>query len=242
MRFLVFVTAFGLSLISWAADPEIIYHDKDFLKHEKRALAAYLVGLKITPGSKIHVTRFDRDKANTDYVLVILGDHERILVIEPSLRDGFSERGAVWFPMSDPNAKAVSFELLKDTVANQEILYVMATKGCAALYWTGEVIKSERLRCRSSAGEYLRERSQCFSDKGEWHPMGLGGYTGCTRPTRDAGKACNDSSQCDGPCLYAGENKDADGNLIGACKPNDNPFGCFSYIKKGQRAGGMCAD
>jgi hypothetical protein len=46
-------------------------------------------------------------------------------------------------------------------------------------------------------------KRECESMGGKWHGeiVGRGRQWGCERPTRDKGKRCTDSSQCEGMCL-----------------------------------------
>ena len=60
--------------------------------------------------------------------------------------------------------------------------------------------------------------------------VGLAGPT-CAKPTKDAGKACSDSSQCEGFCLAQTK----------TCTPTSPYFGCFAVLERGQTPT-LCVD
>ena len=64
----------------------------------------------------------------------------------------------------------------------------------------------------------------------------------CVAPTRDGGKACTDSSQCEGRCLDVGNAPRQDGVVVGACQVDDNPCGTFPLIENGKHGGVLNAD
>lgn len=65
--------------------------------------------------------------------------------------------------------------------------------GSAASAWAGvpPQIKNEA-ECKAKGGWWMGDRG------------GRGVTTGCNLPTRDAGKPCNDSAQCEGRCIPKG--------------------------------------
>ena len=52
----------------------------------------------------------------------------------------------------------------------------------------------------------------------------------CAMPTRDAGKACNDISECEGLCMSDGK-----------CSELDNNFGCTDVLVEGEKVT-ICID
>lgn len=55
----------------------------------------------------------------------------------------------------------------------------------------------------------------------------------CSRPTKDAGRACTDGDQCEGFCLDTGKG--------GQCDAFTLKFGCFPIIEDGRRVT-ICVD
>ncbi len=55
----------------------------------------------------------------------------------------------------------------------------------------------------------IATQAECEAKGGFWMGSqgGRGVTTGCDLPTRDAGKPCNDSSQCEGRCIPKGLTK-----------------------------------
>lgn len=54
----------------------------------------------------------------------------------------------------------------------------------------------------------------------------------CARPTKDAGKSCNNSTQCESFCLA--ETK--------SCAPHRPYFGCFAVLNGGAGSPTICVD
>jgi hypothetical protein len=48
------------------------------------------------------------------------------------------------------------------------------------------------------------EEAACVARGGRWmgRVSGRGRMTGCNLPTHDAGKACSDKADCEGPCVH----------------------------------------
>jgi len=68
---------------------------------------------------------------------------------------------------------------------------------------------------------------ECVAGGGIWDPVqGRGHVTGCNPSTRDGGKACTDSSQCEGVCQH------------GTCTPNRFGRGC-GIVRDGRT---LCID
>ncbi len=85
------------------------------------------------------------------------------------------------------------------------------------------------------------ERATCVATGGTVERAGILGAERCTRPYRDAGMICSDSSQCQGKCIAgtAGANQ---ASTTGTCQETDNPFGCYAEVRNGQTGPGLCVD
>ncbi len=75
----------------------------------------------------------------------------------------------------------------------------------------------------------------CLAQGGVWGPQGMLQRDMCDLPAADAGKACTDSSQCQGLCMAS------DSPAVGACSPRVLNFGCFEVMADGE-ALGLCID
>lgn len=90
---------------------------------------------------------------------------------------------------------------------------------------------------------FEKDRIQCLAEKGEWRPMGRGHISGCVRTSRDGGKPCKKSAECEFGCLavwpkYPISETD---NASGQCAKTNNKFGCKDYFEEG-RIIGACID
>ncbi len=61
----------------------------------------------------------------------------------------------------------------------------------------------------------------------------------CVHSFADAGKACTDSSQCQGKCVSQGNATEA---TAGQCQAHDHQFGCYSEVKAGKAVNTICVD
>ena len=86
------------------------------------------------------------------------------------------------------------------------------------------------------------ERAQCLSGGGTVQRMGMAGHEMCVRPMKDAGKACTDSSQCEGRCIAPAETQVPAGNVTGTCQRTSAQFGCFGEVEQGRVRGILCVD
>lgn len=78
----------------------------------------------------------------------------------------------------------------------------------------------------------------CKAQGGSWQPVCMLGRNYCILSYADAGKACTDSSQCQGKCLVVPDRI----QTTGQCQLNNNPCGCFSTMEHGQPQPGLCID
>lgn len=81
----------------------------------------------------------------------------------------------------------------------------------------------------------------CTTAGGEWKKVGLAGNLACVLKTKDAGKSCTDSSQCEERCL-AGIDQTDTTKVVGQCQATNQPFGCFAEIKDGVAEPALCID
>lgn len=80
-------------------------------------------------------------------------------------------------------------------------------------------------------------REECLKKKGKWGKIGLSESEKCNLKTSDSGKACNDSSQCEGSCI--GEDISS---KAGTCSGWRITVGCYYFVSKGKVDGRICAD
>jgi hypothetical protein len=89
------------------------------------------------------------------------------------------------------------------------------------------------------------KRDKCLADGGTFQPMGLARSPGCIRYAKDAGKPCLGKGDCEAACLYVyapGVRPQSGMEAVGQCAPNDNPFGCKSFVENGRVVIGPCRD
>ncbi|MBI4094880.1 MAG: hypothetical protein HY435_01655 [Candidatus Liptonbacteria bacterium] len=106
--------------------------------------------------------------------------------------------------------------------------------------------------CRSSNSyiESLGSKAQCETAGGEWGQFGATKVEQCNYPTRDAGKACRSSDECEGDCfaeLTEGEKvRVASGEEIrktGRCTARTlDIFGCNAHVEGGIVIGILCGE
>ncbi len=93
----------------------------------------------------------------------------------------------------------------------------------------------------------------CEKVGGRWGPAGLFPRPICRMPTRDGGRLCGDTGECEGYCLAAltraqfdlvmrwrgGQQKLP---ILGKCTPHVPVFGCMAIVRQGVVTGIMCRD
>ena len=106
-------------------------------------------------------------------------------------------------------------------------------------YQENESIPSELLP--SSAVSQQLDEASCLETGGRWagDEMGRGRIVGCVLQTGDAGKSCDDSTQCEGPCL-AISNKN--GVWTGECHDENQYRGCNVLATFHGDQGNYCTD
>jgi hypothetical protein len=94
-----------------------------------------------------------------------------------------------------------------------------------------------RPRCIDDTAE------KCHARGGSWSREGRLQYLTCVMPTKDGGKVCSDSSECEQECLYThGDPAAPGGQVKGRCAPTNNPFGCSTPVVKGEIGSTRCVD
>ena len=80
----------------------------------------------------------------------------------------------------------------------------------------------------------------CEMSGGTIEKVGLDGRPACVILTSDGGKACSDSSQCDGRCIvddWEGDKPPSVGTRSdGMCEAANLTFGCIAEIRRGRIA------
>ena len=83
----------------------------------------------------------------------------------------------------------------------------------------------------------------CTAKDGVFSQQGRLGCYQCVVSYSDAGKACQDSSDCQGKCKTTGEFVDANAkNQSGQCASDSSPFGCYQMIEEGVTQPAICVD
>lgn len=93
-----------------------------------------------------------------------------------------------------------------------------------------------------SAMEIPQGQATCEVAGGVWKQWGFLPELSCNIPTKDAGKPCRDSSQCEGPCIAVGDIIE-DSSVTGVCHEWRRAIGgCFAFVEDGKTAGVICID
>ena len=96
--------------------------------------------------------------------------------------------------------------------------------GCSGLYF-------------STNGTCIPEpeaKQRCAVLNGTWGNYGLRYWPYCMRQLADAGKPCNDSSECTGACIHRERG--------GECQRLESQFGCFGVMENGTPQPDICVD
>lgn len=122
---------------------------------------------------------------------------------------------------------------------------------CSADKWTAVGEPQHAIPVKSCGSRPERPRTQfaCEQAGGRWGPAGLFPSPICRMPTRDGGRPCADTGECEGLCLAA--LTPAQRNLVqkrqklevlGTCTPHTPIFGCMAIVKQGFVTGIECRD
>jgi len=90
---------------------------------------------------------------------------------------------------------------------------------------------------------FKQEKNRCLATGGTWEKVGWAQTSRCVRPTKDAGKPCSDSSECEVACMAKKKSVEVANDLKGHCAATDNPFAnCGLRIEGGHATPILCAD
>lgn len=110
-----------------------------------------------------------------------------------------------------------------DSTASAETADPLTYQAC--VYPPNELVQA----CGVKGGTFLQQgRLGCYQ---------------CVVTYTDAGKACQDSSDCQGKCKNTGEFLDANAKTqSGQCASDSSPFGCYQTIEEGVTQPAICVD
>jgi hypothetical protein len=90
---------------------------------------------------------------------------------------------------------------------------------------------------------YERIERDCIAKGGEWKREGMNQIFGCLQKADDAGKPCQDGSECQfRRCGYRGPLPPPTEPVTGACAATNNSFGCYAHVHNGKVTGRICVD
>ncbi len=94
-----------------------------------------------------------------------------------------------------------------------------------------------------------RTEDGCKALGGKWGPAGIFPQPICRVPTRDGGRACSDTDECEGECLAklsSGQRTKITNRqklrIDGVCTPYIPVFGCAAIVNKGYVTSILCRD
>jgi len=88
----------------------------------------------------------------------------------------------------------------------------------------------------------IESEKVCDKQGGKWKKVGRQQAYACVLPANDAGKACNDSSECEVACVTGNNQVDAGQKASGVCLENTDLFGCRAYVSEGVVEHTLCVD
>ena len=89
-------------------------------------------------------------------------------------------------------------------------------------------------------GSNLNNPDICARGGGTWQEIGLGQQL-CVISAPDAGKSCNDSSECGGSCLVELSRKvSAGAKVTGSCSSHYVAWGCLQIVGHGRAGEAIC--
>lgn len=105
--------------------------------------------------------------------------------------------------------------------------------------------------CASCVSSYTRSYNRalakidveaCRQAGGEVRAVCLAAMPQCIVPYPDAGHPCRDGSECQGLCVYEGEEEVEIGDeVVGVCQ-RDNDCGCVLVVEDGRLQMNLCVD
>lgn len=85
------------------------------------------------------------------------------------------------------------------------------------------------------------EEKACTARGGQWLRDGLRGQLLCRIPNRDAGRSCQNNSDCQGRC-FAPAGTPVGESVQGKCSPHKPYFGCYAQVEAGRATPSLCVD
>lgn len=105
---------------------------------------------------------------------------------------------------------------------------------------TSEPTEPEVVLTEEDALSY-ENAEDCKDDGGSWiRGRGADRSYLCLKAYSDAGQPCANSDECQGKCL--GRLNEETEEYEGYCQKNNNPFGCFVEMKKGEAQDEVCVE
>ena len=95
---------------------------------------------------------------------------------------------------------------------------------------------------------FPQNKENCEASGGRWGRIGINPKESCNLPTKDAGKECSDSSECEGFCLvYLTPEQESQIaaypiSIKGKCASWKITVGCLALVDKGKVNGITCLD
>lgn len=92
-----------------------------------------------------------------------------------------------------------------------------------------------------------QEAKICQEQGGHIKRVGRAQFQKCIIAYADAGKACQDKTDCQGKCILpkADDSRTdihANNQVFGVCSADNNPFGCYVAVENGKIGRGLCVD
>ncbi|WP_105265373.1 hypothetical protein [Pseudoalteromonas sp. T1lg76] len=82
----------------------------------------------------------------------------------------------------------------------------------------------------------------CLDKGGVIKAVCMNAIPACIYKYPDAGKQCRSGSECEGDCLVVGDFVGEGSEVIGQCKVDNDPCGCYQRIFDGVAEYAMCTD
>lgn len=118
------------------------------------------------------------------------------------------------------------------------ICIVLSLSACISQQQTESFQESDRYKERMNS----KEIKHCKKNGGEVQRAGRMGLPHCVITYADAGKACQDSSECTGRCLLVNSNEPVGARVTGTCQQNNLRFGCYAVVENGVAGPAVCVD
>lgn len=104
---------------------------------------------------------------------------------------------------------------------------------------------STKLFAENNKASIPTSAKECLVQGGVWLKAGMSGQEICDMPTKDAGKTCHDSSECQSICVAPNElPEQAFGSkAVGSCYKSTLLLGtCLARVTKGRTEPALCID